>query len=574
MQNDKQNDPSKIGLVNIFGWIGVSLALDMATLLAAMYCITSEKHADAAKMTMFAIVVAFTSAALNVILIICLVWRCCRRRDNFQRLLFALACCITVVALVYAGENARARRDWNHFKQAAAVDGEKLEVADFIPPSVADEKNLALTPLLRPCLDYVRTNNSVRWSDTNGRARLLEIQISDAKALTGLGGFGPNARVDLEPLRKYFQSSPQFPQPKTPGTAAEDILLALGKFDGELAELRVAAMTRPDARFALHYDESQPLDILFFHLPPVSGLTRVLVVRAAAWLEMNKPDEALADLKIAIRLSDAVRGEPFLISHLVRGYALYFNLLCVHAGLAQRAWNDSQLAELEQQLSSVDLLREYQHSLRGERSYFLKGIDGFRRDGYRATSYFFEPQLEAKIEIFVSPFLPDALFTQNLLTLSENFRDWILPAVNPQNHQVYPELAGEFKRSLKESSTTPYNIFAMVMLPTLSAAPERVARTQSYLDLARTAIALERYRLAHGEFPEVLDSLAPQFIAQVPHDVIGGQPLKYRRTSDGQFILYSIGWNEKDDGGVTVIPKGGSQPKFEEGDWVWRYPTK
>ena len=71
------------------------------------------------------------------------------------------------------------------------------------------------------------------------------------------------------------------------------------------------------------------------------------------------------------------------------------------------------------------------------------------------------------------------------------------------------------------------------------------------MDLARTAIALERYRLAHGEFPESLDALAPQFIAKVPHDVIGGQPLKYRRTADGQFVLYSVGWNETDDGGVV-----------------------
>jgi hypothetical protein len=35
-----------------------------------------------------------------------------------------------------------------------------------------------------------------------------------------------------------------------------------------------------------------------------------------------------------------------------------------------------------------------------------------------------------------------------------------------------------------------------------------------------------------------------------------------------------VGWNEKDDGGVVIIPEGHTQPKFEEGDWVWRYPQK
>ncbi len=47
--------------------------------------------------------------------------------------------------------------------------------------------------------------------------------------------------------------------------------------------------------------------------------------------------------------------------------------------------------------------------------------------------------------------------------------------------------------------------------------------------MARMAIALERYRLAHGEFPESLDALAPQFMEKIPHDIINGQPLHYRR---------------------------------------------
>jgi hypothetical protein len=39
--------------------------------------------------------------------------------------------------------------------------------------------------------------------------------------------------------------------------------------------------------------------------------------------------------------------------------------------------------------------------------------------------------------------------------------------------------------------------------------------------------------------------------------------------------LYSIGWNEKDDGG-TVVFKGSSSKTvdLEQGDWVWSYPQK
>ncbi len=68
---------------------------------------------------------------------------------------------------------------------------------------------------------------------------------------------------------------------------------------------------------------------------------------------------------------------------------------------------------------------------------------------------------------------------------------------------------------------------------------------------------------------------------KIPHDIIGGQPLHYRQTADGQFVLYSVGWNEKDDGGVVVNQKSrdsrdesGNSLDISQGDWVWRYPTK
>jgi hypothetical protein len=87
------------------------------------------------------------------------------------------------------------------------------------------------------------------------------------------------------------------------------------------------------------------------------------------------------------------------------------------------------------------------------------------------------------------------------------------------------------------------------------------------------ACALERFRLAHGNYPETLDSLTLQFIAQLPHDLINGQPLKYRRTDDGRFVLYSVGWNETDDGGKVELTKSGNAD-INKGDWVWRYPAE
>jgi hypothetical protein len=68
--------------------------------------------------------------------------------------------------------------------------------------------------------------------------------------------------------------------------------------------------------------------------------------------------------------------------------------------------------------------------------------------------------------------------------------------------------------------------------------------------------------------------LTPRWLKQVPHDVTTGKPLHYERTDDGQFLLYSVGWNESDDGGELVFLASGRGPEKKDGDWVWRYPAR
>ena len=94
----------------------------------------------------------------------------------------------------------------------------------------------------------------------------------------------------------------------------------------------------------------------------------------------------------------------------------------------------------------------------------------------------------------------------------------------------------------------------------------------------RVACALERHRLKHGKYPDTTAALVPEFIDKVPHDVMTGTPLKFRLTPDGRFTLYSIGFDERDDGGTVVLrSSGGSSPPsldYERGDWVWSYEDK
>ena len=77
------------------------------------------------------------------------------------------------------------------------------------------------------------------------------------------------------------------------------------------------------------------------------------------------------------------------------------------------------------------------------------------------------------------------------------------------------------------------------------------------------------------QFSQTLDALTPRFIETLPHDIIGGQPLKYHRTGNGQFTLYSVGWNGTDDGGAVVMKKTQKTAiDLDNGDWVWAGQVK
>ena len=125
--------------------------------------------------------------------------------------------------------------------------------------------------------------------------------------------------------------------------------------------------------------------------------------------------------------------------------------------------------------------------------------------------------------------------------------------------------------SIRNKRLTPYNVLCRMLAPEFITVAKKAAQSQTALDQAAVACALERYRFAKGELPERLEALVPAFIAKVPHDVIDGQPLRYRRSAPDQFVLYSIGWNATDDGGQLVMAEGSQPPRpdLDKGDWVW-----
>jgi hypothetical protein len=107
--------------------------------------------------------------------------------------------------------------------------------------------------------------------------------------------------------------------------------------------------------------------------------------------------------------------------------------------------------------------------------------------------------------------------------------------------------ADNFKKTEEKAGKKHYYL-SKLFVDALSGAITREASNFAYLRTSIAAISVERFRLAHGQLPENLNEVVPQFLSAVPVDPFDGEPLRYHRLTKG-YVIYSIGSDGHDDGG-------------------------
>ena len=580
-------------------WLGL-VALFALVLFVMIYVLIKASHeGEGGERLVFAALALIVVAFLVPLLIRLCRWLCCWR--NLRRFLFAGACFITLLALVYVGEDWRGQRAWGKYKRAGEVRGEKFNVASIAPPSVPDEQNFAMQPIwVEEISGMMGMERAKTWYGDRAAAlghtnliRSLEMPIDLYSRKLGntnqTGNWQKAEQTDLKAWQDYYQRVAAvtnfYPTLSTPQTPAEDVLLALSKFDSTVEKLR-AASRLPYARFPVCYDDDNPASILLPHLASLKSCALVLRLRAVAELQAGQAEKALNDVMLTLRLTEALRAEPILISHLVRISVLDIALQPVWEGLADHKWSETQLLTLDAELAKLDFLADYHLTIRAERTFGVHVIDYLRRNPSHIrevvgwTSFDDDKGWQSnqgEFQVGIFQFAPRGWFEQNKLSICRLSDDFFRPIINLDTRVFSRTSEARADTAILQllAKRNPYELFARYFLRSMPTVSRKFVRSQTSTDLARLAIALERHRLAHGNYPETLDALVPQFIAKLPHDVINGQPLKYRRNADASFILYSVGWNEKDDGG-TVVMTTGKTPSVDpkKGDWVWNSAAK
>ena len=109
------------------------------------------------------------------------------------------------------------------------------------------------------------------------------------------------------------------------------------------------------------------------------------------------------------------------------------------------------------------------------------------------------------------------------------------------------------------------HILSSMLLPALTRTFMQWAHHQAVVGEATIIAAVELYRLEHGVCPEHLEEISPSMLFAVPKDPFTGENFIYKKDGEN-FVLYSVGENLKDDGGVALIE---GENRKEETDIIW-----
>jgi hypothetical protein len=439
-------------------------------------------------------------------------------------LLLSLAGGATALALFVAVENWRGDRAWNVKKAELIARGESLDLASFRPPSVPDDQNFFKAPLLARIL-YDQPENA-------DRKKL----IADSRLFT----FGDlqrynGERLDLPGLRDHLQKLRLLPATGT-GNAAADVLEAMQPLRALLDDLRDAGRQRPQASLAWSV---HPLESPQVGIDALFQLSGALGVRARLEVELGQVDAACDDIVALQRLANGLAAPPTNLLHLLVGAAIHASAAyAVADGCRQHVWSDARLRQFQNLLGGLRPVAGFRNALQVERAQAFQLVDAPPKEvgpGMPWPWWLFRGWSQQNKAVYCQR-VQDTLFARTSLT-----PDRVFPG---------PHTASKPIKEPKAKFYSPYEWLARLAVTNTYTLLDGLGPAAEKLNLSAVAWALERYQLRHGQYPANLAALTPAFLAAAPTGIVNGLPLHLSLSQPSAPLIYSAGWDAKDDGGA------------------------
>lgn len=483
---------------------------------------------------------------------------------------------ILIVAGVYgfyAYADAAGAREWAETKKSLEAAGDNLDFASYIPPKIPDDQNLAAIPLFRVETNTVSKSRSMPGVEDAYR-NYREVGSPPTTGSMEKGELPDQGIIEKWVSDGYRKLFPKESQTITPLEKIDAIFPVV-------KELSEAAKTRPLCRFEIDYTTMPTFKRSYPELMAAMDLVKILRIHARVALMGNHPEIALDDIKLGLQLNSGMWRGLTLIHGLVAVAVSNLHMAMIWDGLNRHAWNDSQLAELQQCLKGIDCLNNFQLSLRGESTgMYMQTIDCMRDDRETGAqlvtvlSQYADDYNDLSIwGFYLYRIWPKGTFDMAKARGLSFYMEATHEFVDPAKDRVFPEKLDQMQRKIGSQNRYAFpNLLVRITVPHVIISIEKFSEGQFHVDAAIIACALERYCLAHGAYPASLDDLAPYSDGPLPHDLMNGEPYHYKLQPDGKYLLYSVGWNQIDEGGkVVYLPSSSPNPSIDwkQGDWVW-----
>jgi hypothetical protein len=342
--------------------------------------------------------------------------------------------------------------------------------------------------------------------------------------------------------------------------------------DADMGDLAMVqkALERPLAR--IEGDYSRPFESPFPNFVRTRTVMQMLADRAVCHLLLKDPQAALEELTLLHGFAGRMNTSPhFLVSVMIHVAVTRLYTSVIEDGLRLHAWQEPQLLALEEQLKSIELVPELVEALRVERAGSCKTFEiSAPSDLAELMNRDEVPTLLQKARKVVETlFIPRGWWEQNRAVMAR-YGMQTLECFDPENQTVSPEKIDRVISAIQAelAGFHPYTVLAKIAVPNTAKAVRICVRNQASVQSALIACKLERYHRDHGTYPETLSGLVPRYGAGFPLEPMSDEPLKYRPVASG-YLLYSVGWNQKDDGGSAASVQPNETASIS-GDWVWR----
>lgn len=299
-------------------------------------------------------------------------------------------------------------------------------------------------------------------------------------------------------------------------------------------------------------DLTQGAFTLLPHLSKIKSATGILATQGLILAQDGDSEDAVRAFVAAARTADSLAEEPLMISQLVR-YAAW-NALFQRLERALNLGNfaDPQLAELQQTIASGERSNSLALAFIGERSGSLAVFSESRHQTAMLSGQWDKTTSgeRLKSQLAVGLMKATGLYSKDKDFFLDSMSNFVWAAEQP-----HPERWNQNLALPAPIAPNRFWVFSRMLLPALNKATKRDVEHAAKIRVTQIALAVERFRIAHANaLPETLEELVPAFCTAIPHDPFAGAPVRYKKLEKG-YVVYSLGADGKDDGGVEYDPK-------------------